>query len=804
MKKFLFTTGLALFLGFFALGQTFESRVAINEYGYLTYEMRETSGTGTPTTAMNVTDIAFQLRWPQSDGADIDLEPICPSGGNYYIADGLGAKQTFGATYYYRTFYANSGAFAFPNNWVQNQWEVLATFKVTQSTSLVVDITVAPDGWVAQGLNLGINAVANTPTVNGSVNSYNLPTLVYNYVWEGGTAPPSRFNRWEEGGNWRDECGGAAGGYPYFGEANAYALIPSGKTYYPETTTGVDDWGWACEGLLIESGAHIIVPDLTNSTTNPRLFVDGNFKVNSGGTLTVTSTQPTYATVSGDATIEGDVFLQAGTYLDVDGNMAIPSGGLIDVAAADATNERAYLDVAGTNTLDATPGIILHSTQYGTASYIDGGLAGSGTATVGRYLSDNSSDLGDYYFHQVCSPVNNVYLIDYDVDHQATYAFTYNGSLTYPDQWENIFFNYTPIPTMMGMMLGTLNSATAAYDLTFTNTINSGPQSKTIAAGLWHLVGNPYPSPIDANELLSDNPNLVDGIYIWDEENSGGNYRSYVGGSGNSSCEFIQIGQSFFIESNTATSVVFDNDQRVHTHAPYLKEEKTNHMRLFTQGGNSTWDEVYFWFKGVEGLTHGYDMNHDGRKWASMYGAEATEMWTVGSDGEFFTIDARNYDSESISVPLHFKASVDATYTIGTEGIESFDADIDVFLEDTFMPEQDWVNLKEEGSYEFTSSPEDEYNRFVLHFFHKSFGLEELDMDAIHIYSNRTDAVITNNSEQLIREILVYDMMGNLMIDKVEVSDSPIRMYVSDKVGYYIVKVITDKAVYSEKVFISK
>jgi hypothetical protein len=809
MKKIFFTTAFILVSGLFVFGQTFESRVSINEYDYLVFQMRETSGTGTPTTAVGVSDISFQLRWPVADGGDIDLEAICPSGGNYYIADGLGSKQTTGS-YYWRTFYSNSGIFPFPNDWVVNEWETIAEFKMTNATSMVVDVDVAPDGWVAQGHNLGIDAVNYAPTPNGTVTNYPLPTLVYNYVWEGGSGSSIIWRRWEEGGNWRTECGGATG-YPYFGEADAYALIPSGKTYYPETSTGGDNDGWACEGLLIESGAHVTVPDLSAYTsTTPELYIDGKLIIRNGGTLTFPTLQPSSGTVTGNALIEGDIVLAEGTRLDIGGTLNIPSGGQIELyAGADATKHGAILDVTGATTLGATPGLILRSNQYGTASYIDGSLSGAGTATVERYLTDGSG-LGDYYFHQVASPVANVVLQDYDLDPGFTYAFKYDGTLTYPDQWVNIWNYYTPVPPMMGMILSTLNSNTNPYTIELTNTPLSGSQSVTVPTGMMSLVGNPYLSPVDWDLMHGGQSGIDPTVYIWDEtDGSSGNYRTFVadgsGGTGNLSCRNIQVGQSFFVNSTiSGTQVSFNNSYRVHTYAPYLKNERINQMRLYTAGGNSSWDEVYFRFIDNEEASGGFDVDFDALKWASIYGPEATELWTVGSDNSLLTIDSRQYDSESISVPLHFKAAVDGVYQIGTESIESFEADIDVYLEDTHFPEQAWVNLKEEMSYSFTAGPDHDYARFIIHFFHKSFGLDENMLEPIQIYSHLTDAIIVNNTEQRIREVLVYDMMGNLITNKVTVNASPLRFHVSDQTGYYVIKVITDKAVYSEKVLISK
>ena len=159
-----------------------------------------------------------------------------------------------------------------------------------------------------------------------------------------------------------------------------------------------------------------------------------------------------------------------------------------------------------------------------------------------------------------------------------------------------------------------------------------------------------------------------------------------------------------------------------------------------------------------------------------------------------------------MSVPLSFKAAVEAEYTLGAdlESIESFSPGTDIFLEDTHIPEQAWIDLREFNTYTFDATPEDDYARFIVHFTIKDFGIDELAVKPIKIYSDRTDAIIVNNSNQVIREIHVYDVTGNLMTVKSGVTDEITRMFVNSSTGYYVVKVITDKAVYSEKVLISK
>ncbi len=161
---------------------------------------------------------------------------------------------------------------------------------------------------------------------------------------------------------------------------------------------------------------------------------------------------------------------------------------------------------------------------------------------------------------------------------------------------------------------------------------------------------------------------------------------------------------------------------------------------------------------------------------------------------------------DDVSVPLHFKPIEDDSYRIVADeaSMNTFAPSISIMLEDTFEPQQEWTDLRAEGYYEFEAEKWDPRDRFIIHFYDLEFGIEDGVVEPIKIYSDRTDAFIINDSEQLIKEIHVYDISGNLITSKSTVNNARTRIFVSDEVGYYVVKVITDKAVYSEKVLITK
>jgi hypothetical protein len=120
--------------------QSFQIRIVENATNYLEVQIRETSGTGTPSTTTIISKIEFQVRWQSSLITDIDF--VC-SAINYNIIDANGSLQAY-ETFNYRSFESVSTSFNCPSNWVTGHWETIIVLKVT-SGSGVGDFEVAPD-----------------------------------------------------------------------------------------------------------------------------------------------------------------------------------------------------------------------------------------------------------------------------------------------------------------------------------------------------------------------------------------------------------------------------------------------------------------------------------------------------------------------------------------------------------------------------------------------------------------------------------------------------------------------------------
>ncbi|MDT8393690.1 MAG: T9SS type A sorting domain-containing protein, partial [Bacteroidales bacterium] len=432
----------------------------------------------------------------------------------------------------------------------------------------------------------------------------------------------------------------------------------------------------------------------------------------------------------------------------------------------------------------------------------------AGHIEVHRTLYYENTDL-DYYHHQVAAPVGGVTLGDWNMIDKYSYAYE-----LLPDQsWFNIYEPTRPTNPGYGFILslyGNSGFATSTQPVIFYDNLVLGSVNPAINPGdsIVSLIGNPYTAPISWDYMIADGTNnMEDVVYVWDP--AGGNYVQYVsteGGAGNQSARYIQPGQAFFVEAKDNAPVFsITPGARTTNIEPYLKSAPQNSLRLYTAGGNSTYDETYIRFVGAD-VSGGYDSDYDAKEWPSSYGEDATEIYTVGTDGQYMAIDSRPLTPELMSVPLSFKPAVEAEYTLAVdvESMQSFSPGTEIFLEDTHIPGQAWIDLREFPEYTFNAVPQDEYARFIVHFQIKDFGIDELAEKPISIFGERTDAIVKNNSGQRINEIQVYDIAGNLMSVKAGITSEVTRMFVSSNTGYYVIKVITDKAVYSEKVLITK
>jgi autotransporter-associated beta strand protein len=414
------------------------------------------------------------------------------------------------------------------------------------------------------------------------------------------------------------------------------------------------DWNTAANWLpatLPTAATDVVVPGTAGRqpTLSSAQTVRG-LALGTGALLTTTSTGT--LTLLGDLTNNGGALAGQGT-VALGGSSAQTLGGTAPLAFENLTVGAASATLSGPVTVQrlltlngnlATNGnLTLLSNAAGTAMVVNSGSAEvAGNVTVQRYI-DPAANAGAGYRHY-SSPVRATTVADL-----TTSGFTpvvnpaYNSGST------------TNFPTVFGYDETRLTPGAAAFDrgwfspsaltdaltpgrgytvnvpatqtVDFVGVLGNGPVSlSNLTRGTqpesgWHLLGNPYPAPLNWDAVSRTG---VDGaVYVYHSTGQyAGTYSSYVAGSGgvgtNGGTNQLAAMQGFFVRTSTAGTpgaVSFANQARLTSYASPVFNRTTSAnplVRLQLQPAAGAADEAVVYF--APGATTGFDSQFDAYK----------------------------------------------------------------------------------------------------------------------------------------------------------------------------------------------
>jgi hypothetical protein len=483
-------------------------------------------------------------------------------------------------------------------------------------------------------------------------------------------------------------------------------------------------------GTTVVSGnIDISSPDGITATGNTGNVRTSGRTFNPSATYNYTSTAAASVTGSGlpNTIVKMEVDGPAGTTLTLSQPLSI-------IEALDLTNR---------NLVTNGQALTLLSTSAGTAlvAMVGGGVGTVvGPVTVQRYI-DPSRNAGAGYRHYA-APVSNTTVADLAAPGFApelSQAATYNSSAT-PGQvtpFPNVFgYDESRVntvtndlsafdkgwfaPTTAAMQVGrgyTVNiPATSMVD--FVGTINNGTLPQTLARtggpnGGWHLVGNPYPAPLDYSLVVpADRSNLDAGMYVYESTGQyAGTFRSYVNGVGANS--IIASSQGFFVrvsQGQSSGTLTFRNSQRVTSFATPTTfrrgaADTRPQLQLTLQGGSLS-DELYVYAEA--GATPGVDASYDAVKLPNTHGLNLAAL--AGPDA--LAIDALPALTATTVVPLQVGVPAAGRYTFEAAALRNFNGD--VYLRDAVTGQQ--IDLRQQPRYAFATTATTLAGRFALVF----------------------------------------------------------------------------------------
>ena len=442
--------------------------------------------------------------------------------------------------------------------------------------------------------------------------------------------------------------------------------------------------------------------------------------------------------------------------------------------------------------------LTLQSNATGTASLKETGtITYAHPSTAQCFLSGNA-------FHQLSIPISDA-IQPGSAAGQTGDVFLYCSL----DKYDETTANYvgltatSTITANQGYVVEYYpGSGPANKTLSFTGALNTGDKSFVLTySGVgfgYNLVPNPYPSGLDWDQSnMISNATATQGasapIYIWNGNTA--NWGSYVSGNagiGTLASNIIPPMQSFFVKATAAGSFTIPNMARVHPGAQgYMKTTPSDILKLRVSSTMNTYiDELIVNFKSNATPLQG------AAKWFSFV-PTAPSLYSVKSNTNF-AINTLTAISNNLVVPVGFKAGVNGNYTIKASELNSFAPSTYIYLKD--LSSNTLTDLNQNASYSFAAATTDIADRFQLIFAYAPLGISNNSAQNTGIYSYE-NTIFVNSSEH-IQSIAIYNALGQLIKSFANASAKMEIDMKGQAMGYYIVRVVTDKNAYSEKLLI--
>jgi len=390
---------------------------------------------------------------------------------------------------------------------------------------------------------------------------------------------------------------------------------------------------------------------------------------------------------------------------------------------------------------------------------------------------------------------------------------------------------------------------------TFTGTPNDGTISISVSANTTSLLGNPYPSALDAVDFITDNISLIENpdgddaidgtLYFWehtgesgtDTPTEGHNILGYQGGYSIRNLSmgiaaitpvdgtdglgdgtyhipgrYIPIGQGFFVSSSTSGGTIqFENSQRNFqledgTNSIFLKSSiSKDNIPLLKLGlehidkhGTKLHRQIGISF--IEGHSFNYENGFDSELF-DLFGTDI--YWSFLEEDKKLAIASVPQITDELEIPLSIIIGSDNTITLKIDEKKAID-NTHIYLTDKVLNK----------IYDLSSSVELNLNkgtykdRFYITF-KKTLNTEEETINnnlQVYVNKNQNEIIIKKNRSTILKEVKLYNVLGQV-IKNWEIKSSTSNTFPVTRIsgGIYIIKVKTrDNTTISKKIIIKK
>jgi hypothetical protein len=605
--------------------------------------------------------------------------------------------------------------------------------------------------------------------------------------------------------------------------------------------TSLTSWG-----QLVNNNATIV--------SNGTLFYSAyDFTNNTGATFISNGEVHLKGDLTNDGTVSstsGTVYFDSSTNATQNLNGASATAQFSNLSINNTASGALGLAVADGFNLEVTDGVDITAGKLrlmGESQLIQTHTGTSANTGTGYLLKDQQGALNAYRYNFWSSPVSNdgvtYYTVEEIIQDGSTpnifnpndigltiavngddsvspievstrwfYKFINGNVNSYNEEgWERLFNNGTTTPSTaaqltpgQGYIMKGVNATALLTDqqnYSFEGIPHDGDYSINLDADKGYLVGNPYPSAIDANQFITDNLSVMDGtLYFWQHWSTdtheyteyGGNYSSYnLSGGVNPSTNhahfvnnsdpippltaperYIPVGQGFMIHSETTPGglVTFSNNQRT------FREEGNNSEFLRTDISEESIIQSRFWID-YTAPNLGYR-----QLLLAFTNGSATDAFDRGFDGKmldptandiFFTMEDEDRDfayaiqgvgtfNMDKQYPFVLSCGEAGVHEISLGTVENLD--VPIYILDEFT--QTTHDLTQ-SDFEIYLEPDVYLDRFKI-VFQPASSLPTDDLilvSQVQLYYHEQNILLKNPKKVDIQSIRVFNTLGQLVLN---------------------------------------
>jgi hypothetical protein len=508
-------------------------------------------------------------------------------------------------------------------------------------------------------------------------------------------------------------------------------------------------------------------------------------------------------TFSGNYSTNGDIKLYGPTIdianltsatgsLTLEGSMTVDSANVLSVSKEIVNN--------GTITVSNGASLVQQSDNDNTPN------SGSGSYAVKRRTGTLADDARFQYWG---SPVTSTSM-GATFPGSATTDFYYYSPT---NGWISQSSNATMTPGLGYITTGTVGISNASEQRTFNGQVNNKNVSVTTTAnvGDYILLGNPYPSAIDADLFIQNQSNTITGtMYFWHHstnpntnggQNFSSDYATWNGsGSANSSDPnkvpegYVGAMQGFFVKANTVNPTLnFYNTQRVTgNNALFFKNDTRERVWLSLEASNGDRNQILV--ARIADATEDFDSRYDGSKFQ---GNPDLAFYSLLNQ-EKMAIQALSQSAAEQTIGLGLNSTLTGQMTIHLDSTQLWDPNRPIYLWDAMLNQTtDLQAMDYSFQWNFAGESND---RFFLIFGASTVGEEELPTEADSWYWYQGDNQL-HIAGATAERITLRNTQGQMVAQTVQKQSLNLTDVAQ---GVYTVEVQTNRGTSVKKVVIKK